>query len=132
MADPLSVFLLCGGAEECDGGFAGCAWLPVGEPVGRFFRIRNGPAVVVEAAAVLCGSVLVWGIFFHAFVDGPVWFDGVGGAGDRRDLSGTVGRVSIGFQPDTGEKGAADAAALEEFEKGFAAASFPSLLASPG
>lgn len=67
------------------------------------------------------GSVLELSVFSHAFVDGPVLFNTSAGAGTRRDPNDTDGRAAIDFQPDMGEDGAPNAAALEEFKNGFAA-----------
>jgi len=67
------------------------------------------------------GCVLELSIFSHAFVDGPVLFNTAAGMGNRRDPDDTDGRAAIDFQPDMGEDGAANASALDEFTKGFAA-----------
>jgi hypothetical protein len=68
------------------------------------------------------GSVLELSIFSHAFVDGPVLFNTPGPAAGstQRSSTDTDGRAAIDFRPDMGESGAANAKALEEFQKGFA------------
>jgi hypothetical protein len=72
MTDPLFIILVSGDPEAHDDGFARCAWLRVAELVAQFYRNRDKPGAVVQAATVLRfihfdGHTATVGIYEHDF-----------------------------------------------------------------